>query len=659
MTGPVSMKSEKDKGSGKAEGYRPESARSPMSFDPYANIMGLQHMSGNHAVSRLLQPDINNVLPIVQNVLNYGNSQSLDQIIRKYMESSFNKDLSSVRVYTGPTAEQAAIKLGARAFTTGVNIVLGQGVQVSDKNIMAHELTHVIQQANGKTSRLHGLDGDQNYRNILEKEASNSATENQMGKIPMNFPSGTLDVPRSQSYSPVVQLSPLRPVPEPKPIPPMEEQIKGPSYLPKTVQDFILDKYNKGEFRLDQKLPKVYLPFAGERPWGNIILWVGQDEFDSKLVSLEIYQYYPEDIGFYKDFHKEDDKLARGLQHWAINWNKKMKLYVELQKMRPSDAKQRVREESEIEPLVAVSGKLGWLLEPSVIRSVFKGLAGFFYSLRGSEKSATQIGPTFSNESSKTSVKSTEAEPIEDSVQYLEAKEGAKIISIENTPRNGTFERLTQGEREVTNLTEFKAKQKPRLSPPDSEPNAQVCEQTSEQTLMDEMKLASGAKLSTAKSTSSLPTTVASAKTGKKASIPVLVPSKTSSKGAKPLKRHQSTDYSRYNLKSRVGDPFEGHEVMMNAWLEKLGIIKKRGVGHISRANAAIALTAKQHDLVSTMQQRAGLFDEAVLAKMGLYEILEKNAQILLKAGVPMNKVIEVIDYALEMYPAIAGKAPL
>jgi hypothetical protein len=66
MSGPVSIKSEKDKSAGKLQGRAMELDSRSISFDPYIDIMDLQNMAGNQAVSRLLQPDMNIVPPIVQ-----------------------------------------------------------------------------------------------------------------------------------------------------------------------------------------------------------------------------------------------------------------------------------------------------------------------------------------------------------------------------------------------------------------------------------------------------------------------------------------------------------------------------------------------------------------------------------------------------------------
>jgi hypothetical protein len=75
--------------------------------------------------------------------------------VRQRVEPQLGADLGAVRVLTGPRASVAAASLGARAFTTGSTIVLGRGASASDTRLMAHEATHVVQQA-GAAER-HGV----------------------------------------------------------------------------------------------------------------------------------------------------------------------------------------------------------------------------------------------------------------------------------------------------------------------------------------------------------------------------------------------------------------------------------------------------------------------------------------------------------------------
>lgn len=64
----------------------------------------------------------------------------------------FGYDFSQVRLHSGGEAELTAHKLNAQAFTTGHNIAFGAGqfspATHDGKRLLAHELTHVVQQRN-------------------------------------------------------------------------------------------------------------------------------------------------------------------------------------------------------------------------------------------------------------------------------------------------------------------------------------------------------------------------------------------------------------------------------------------------------------------------------------------------------------------------------
>jgi lysozyme family protein len=92
------------------------------------------------------------VPPIVQEVVS-SLGQPLDPATRGFMESRFGHDFSRVRVHTGPRADDAARAVQARAFTVGHDIVFGADQYVSpgtrQRRLLAHELTHVLQQRLG------------------------------------------------------------------------------------------------------------------------------------------------------------------------------------------------------------------------------------------------------------------------------------------------------------------------------------------------------------------------------------------------------------------------------------------------------------------------------------------------------------------------------
>ena len=82
-----------------------------------------------------------------------GVSQPMSASTRAYFEPRFGADFSSVRVHTGSDAVHMNRDLNAQAFTLGRDIYFGAGKHntetSSGKRLLAHELTHVVQQTHG------------------------------------------------------------------------------------------------------------------------------------------------------------------------------------------------------------------------------------------------------------------------------------------------------------------------------------------------------------------------------------------------------------------------------------------------------------------------------------------------------------------------------
>ncbi|MBD2700763.1 DUF4157 domain-containing protein [Spirosoma sp. BT702] len=79
--------------------------------------------------------------------------QPMDRDTATFMESRFGADFSSVRIHNDTSAGQASDSIRARAFTHGQNIHFNQGEYQpqtdSGRWLLAHELTHTLQQSTG------------------------------------------------------------------------------------------------------------------------------------------------------------------------------------------------------------------------------------------------------------------------------------------------------------------------------------------------------------------------------------------------------------------------------------------------------------------------------------------------------------------------------
>ena len=98
-------------------------------------------MSGNAASSPAAMQSV-----AARAISSKGPGSPLPPSIRSTMESRMGANFSSVRVHSDSPAQNAAASLQARAFTNRSDIWLGRGQSPTDVPLMAHELTHVVQQ---------------------------------------------------------------------------------------------------------------------------------------------------------------------------------------------------------------------------------------------------------------------------------------------------------------------------------------------------------------------------------------------------------------------------------------------------------------------------------------------------------------------------------
>lgn len=95
------------------------------------------------------------VTPGLQTQLHAGGGQALPQRTREAMESRFHHDFKGVRVHSDRHAANLNHQMHAQAFTHGQHIYFGQGYYQPStfrgQHLLAHELTHVVQQTGGHT----------------------------------------------------------------------------------------------------------------------------------------------------------------------------------------------------------------------------------------------------------------------------------------------------------------------------------------------------------------------------------------------------------------------------------------------------------------------------------------------------------------------------
>ena len=94
----------------------------------------------------------------IQNLQQHkGSGHPLEGETREQMEQGLGYDFSQVRLHTDKTAHETSETLGAKAFTMGTDIFLseknsGEISSSEGRGLLAHELTHVVQQSRGHLS---------------------------------------------------------------------------------------------------------------------------------------------------------------------------------------------------------------------------------------------------------------------------------------------------------------------------------------------------------------------------------------------------------------------------------------------------------------------------------------------------------------------------
>ena len=116
--------------------------------DEEKGTIQLKPLSSNHQLKNIEKPSL------IRSAVRHG--QSLSTTEKNFFEPRFGYDFNEVRLHTHSDAARSADKLQARAYTLGNNIVFNRNEynpgSPQTQSLLAHELTHVIQQSGRQAS---------------------------------------------------------------------------------------------------------------------------------------------------------------------------------------------------------------------------------------------------------------------------------------------------------------------------------------------------------------------------------------------------------------------------------------------------------------------------------------------------------------------------
>jgi hypothetical protein len=172
-------------------------------------VLHLQRAAGNASVASFLGEDQEQDRSPVKDVVGSGGGTPLDKDTRQFMESRLGHDFGDVRVHTDSKAAESAKAVNAQAYTVGTDIVFQSGKFApgthEGRHMLAHELTHVVQQRSGPVSGTPAPGGINisDPSDSFEQQAERTATHVMTAETPATSPSSAASgVQRQEEEAP-------------------------------------------------------------------------------------------------------------------------------------------------------------------------------------------------------------------------------------------------------------------------------------------------------------------------------------------------------------------------------------------------------------------------------------------------------------------------
>ncbi|HXF62256.1 MAG TPA: DUF4157 domain-containing protein, partial [Caldilineaceae bacterium] len=154
-----------------------------------------------------------------------GPGMGLSPGLRRRIEPHIGVGLGEVRVHSGPAAAQAAASLQARAFTHGRDIFLRRSEYSRDLRLMAHEATHVAQQAAGIHRGIQRQVEEEPLQEVTAPTAAQPMAQAppvappMPATLPLEVKPAPTPAPAAESATPAAPTVAAQPAPAPAPLP--------------------------------------------------------------------------------------------------------------------------------------------------------------------------------------------------------------------------------------------------------------------------------------------------------------------------------------------------------------------------------------------------------------------------------------------------------
>lgn len=233
-----------------------------------------------------------------------GDGNSLPTKIRSEFESKMNADFSDVRVHTDSSADQATESIDAEAYTVGSDIAFADEnydpYSKPGKRLLAHELTHVIQQSDGRSRS----------KRRIQRQSSESSKS-------------------GQSRAPMKRKVEIKVDPDPKTVVEMETEPDSEVIPENITKDYIISKKLRegdplmktalyaaaGEFAWDELWEKIKGPIIPYQFAENIKSFLKQ-KFGQKDKKTDVEEFRNTVIDIYIKKHAGYDSLKDIKKHY-------------------------------------------------------------------------------------------------------------------------------------------------------------------------------------------------------------------------------------------------------------------------------------------------------------------------------------------------------